>query len=83
MERIIKRGDIFYATLNPVIGSEQGGTRPVLTISNNTGNRYSPTIIIAPITSHTHTKVSRMTNCVYIVAPTHVESVVLLTKVQK
>ena len=40
MERIIKRGDIFYATLNPVIGSEQGGTRPVLTISNNTGNRY-------------------------------------------
>lgn len=40
MERIIKRGDIFYATLNPVIGSEQGGTRPVLTISNNTGNRH-------------------------------------------
>ena len=37
MERIIKRGDIFYATLDPVIGSEQGGTRPVLTISNNTG----------------------------------------------
>ena len=56
MERIIKRGDIFYATLNPVIGSEQGGTRPVLTISNNTGNRHSPTIIVAPITSRTHTK---------------------------
>ena len=54
MERIIKRGDIFYATLNPVIGSEQGGTRPVLTISNNTGNRHSPTIIVAPITSRTH-----------------------------
>ena len=56
MERNIRRGDIFYAELNPVIGSEQGGTRPVLVISNNTGNKYSPTVIIAPITSHTHTK---------------------------
>ena len=51
MDRIIKRGDIYYAELNPVIGSEQGGTRPVLIISNNTGNRYSPTVIIAAITS--------------------------------
>lgn len=51
MNRIIKRGDIFYADLNPVVGSEQGGTRPVLIISNNTGNRYSPTVIIAAITS--------------------------------
>ena len=42
MERIIKRGDIYYAELNPVIGSEQGGTRPVLIISNDTGNRHSP-----------------------------------------
>ena len=64
MERIIKRGDIFYATLNPVIGSERGGTRPVLTISNNTGNRHSPTIIVAPITSRTHTKAK---------LPTHTE----------
>ena len=56
MERMIKRGDVFYAELNPVIGSEQGGTRPVVVISNNTGNRHSPTIIIAPITSRTHTK---------------------------
>ena len=56
MERTIKRGDIFYADLNPVVGSEQGGIRPVLVISNNTGNRYSPTIIIAPITSRTHTR---------------------------
>ena len=46
MERIIKRGDVFYAELNPVVGSEQGGTRPVLIISNNTGNRHSPTVII-------------------------------------
>ena len=42
MERIIKRGDIYYAELNPVIGSEQGGTRPVLIISNDIGNKHSP-----------------------------------------
>ena len=51
MERIIKRGDIYYAELSPVIGSEQGGTRPVLIISNDIGNRYSPTVIVAAITS--------------------------------
>ena len=56
MERIIKRGDIYYAELNPVIGSEQGGTRPVLIISNDIGNKHSPTVIIAPITSRVHTK---------------------------
>ena len=46
MERIIKRGDIYYAELNPVIGSEQGGTRPVLIISNDIGNKHSPTVNI-------------------------------------
>ena len=51
MERKIKRGDIYYANLNPVIGSEQGGTRPVLIISNDVGNKHSPTVIVAPITS--------------------------------
>ena len=56
MDRIIKRGDIYYAELNPVIGSEQGGTRPVLIISNNIGNRYSPTVIIAAITGKVQTK---------------------------
>ena len=56
MERIIKRGDIYYAELNPVIGSEQGGTRPVLIISNDIGNRHSPTVIVAAITSRVHTK---------------------------
>ncbi|CCZ03928.1 toxin-antitoxin system toxin component MazF family [Eubacterium sp. CAG:603] len=50
MDRIIKRGDIYYANLNPVIGSEQGGTRPVLIISNDTGNKHSPTVIVAAIT---------------------------------
>ena len=63
----IKRGDIFYADLNPVRGSEQGGIRPVLVIQNDTGNKFSPTIIIAPITSSpnkvklpTHVEVSGM-----------------------
>ena len=56
MDRIIKRGDIYYANLNPVIGSEQGGTRPVLIISNDIGNRHSPTVIVAAITSRVHTK---------------------------
>ncbi|WP_066496000.1 type II toxin-antitoxin system PemK/MazF family toxin [Abyssisolibacter fermentans] len=48
---IVKRGDILYADLSPVIGSEQGGVRPVLVIQNNVGNKYSPTIIVAAITS--------------------------------
>ena len=47
----VRRGDIFYADLNPVIGSEQGGTRPVLVVQNDIGNKYSPTIIITAITS--------------------------------
>lgn len=47
----IKRGDIFYADLSPVIGSEQGGNRPVLIIQNNVGNHYSPTVIVAAITA--------------------------------
>ena len=48
---IIRRGDIYYADLRPVLGSEQGGVRPVLVIQNNTGNRHSPTVIVAAITS--------------------------------
>lgn len=48
---VVKRGDIFYADLRPVIGSEQGGIRPVLIIQNDTGNRHSPTVICAAITS--------------------------------
>ena len=47
----VKRGDIFYADLSPVVGSEQGGIRPVLIIQNDTGNRHSPTVICAAITS--------------------------------
>ena len=48
---VIRRGDIFYADLRPVVGSEQGGVRPVLIIQNDVGNRHSPTVICAAITS--------------------------------
>jgi mRNA interferase MazF len=51
MNKSIKRGDLYYADLNPVVGSEQGGIRPVLVIQNDVGNKYSPTIIVAAITS--------------------------------
>lgn len=47
----VKRADIFYADLSPVVGSEQGGVRPVLIIQNDVGNRHSPTVIVAAITS--------------------------------
>lgn len=50
----IKRGDIYYADLSPVVGSEQGGLRPVLIIQNDVGNRFSPTVIAAAITSQTN-----------------------------
>ena len=59
----VKRGDVFYADLSPVIGSEQGGFRPVLVVQNDIGNRYSPTVIIAAITS----KISKAK------LPTHIE----------
>lgn len=59
----IKRGDIYYADLSPVIGSEQGGIRPVLIVQNDVGNRYSPTVIAAAITSQ-HDKAK---------LPTHIE----------
>ena len=48
---VVKRGDIYYADLSPVIGSEQGGIRPVLIVQNDVGNKYSPTVIAAAITS--------------------------------
>ena len=62
---IIRRGDVYYADLRPVVGSEQGGVRPVLIIQNDVGNRHSPTVICAAITSRmnkaklpTHVEVS-------------------------
>ena len=51
MDGQIKRGDIYYADLSPVVGSEQGGVRPVLIVQNDVGNKYSPTVIVSAITS--------------------------------
>ena len=51
-EPIVYRGEIYYADLSPAFGSEQGGSRPVLIIQNNIGNKYAPTTIVAPTTSH-------------------------------
>ena len=62
-EMMILRGDIYYADLRPVVGSEQGGIRPVLIVQNDVGNKYSPTVICAAITSQMHK--SKL--------PTHVE----------
>ena len=53
MDTTVKRGEIYYADLSPVVGSEQGGMRPVLIVQNDTGNRHSPTVIAAAITSQT------------------------------
>ena len=53
MDSMVKRGDIFYADLSPVVGSEQGGIRPVLIVQNDTGNKHSPTVMAAAITSQT------------------------------
>ena len=50
-ETMISRGDLFSASLDPVVGSEQGGTRPVVVVQNNVGNRYSPTVIVLAVTS--------------------------------
>ena len=51
---LIKRGELYYADLSPVVGSEQGGVRPVLVVQNDVGNKYSPTVIAAAITSKMH-----------------------------
>ncbi|WP_406543343.1 type II toxin-antitoxin system PemK/MazF family toxin [Clostridium ljungdahlii] len=51
MTTVVKRGDIFYADLSPVVGSEQGGVRPVIILQNDVGNKYSPTVIVVAITS--------------------------------
>jgi len=66
MTKQIKRGDIYFADLNPVIGSEQGDTRPVLIVQNDIGNRHSPTVVVVPLTGSkkaflpTHVRIKRM-----------------------
>ena len=66
---MIKKGDLYFADLSPVVGSEQGGIRPVLVVQNDVGNKYSPTIIVAAVTSQmnkaklpTHVKINKE-NC--------------------
>ena len=70
---VVKRGDIYYANLSPVVGSEQGGLRPVLVIQNDVGNKYSPTVIVAAITS----QISKAK------LPTHVEISAKLFNLEK
>ncbi|SDZ36659.1 mRNA interferase MazF [Proteiniborus ethanoligenes] len=80
---IIKRGDILYADLSPVIGSEQGGVRPVLVIQNDTGNKYSPTVIVSAITSQINK--AKLPTHVEITAPDFglpKDSVVLLEQIR-
>ena len=79
----VKRGDIYYADLSPVVGSEQGGVRPVLIVQNDTGNRYSPTVIAAAITSQTNK--AKLPTHIEISAPDHGlprNSVVLLEQIR-
>ena len=80
---IVKRGDIYYADLSPVIGSEQGGVRPILVIQNDVGNKYSPTIIVAAITSQINK--ARLPTHIEITAPDYglpKDSVVLLEQIR-
>ena len=83
MDSSVKRGDIFYADLSPVVGSEQGGCRPVLIVQNNMGNRHSPTVIAAAITSQMNK--ARLPTHIELVGPTvglTKNSVVLLEQVR-
>ena len=83
MDNSVKRGDIFYADLSPVVGSEQGGVRPVLIVQNDTGNRHSPTVIAAAITSQTGK--ARLPTHIELSANTYglpEESVVLLEQIR-
>lgn len=78
----IRRGDVFYADLNPAIGSEQGGIRPVLVIQNNLGNQFSPTVLIAPITSKVAKKVNLPTHCKIEGEFLELDSMVLLEQIR-
>ena len=83
MDSSVRRGDIFYADLSPVVGSEQGGTRPVLIVQNNMGNKHSPTVIAAAITSQMNK--ARLPTHIELVGPTvglTTNSVVLLEQVR-
>jgi len=83
MSKSILRGDLYYADLNPVVGSEQGGVRPVLVCSNDIGNHHSPTVIVAAITSKTATKANLPTH--YLLRSTselEQDSIILLEQIR-
>lgn len=83
MSNKIQRGDMFYADLNPVIGSEQGGVRPVLVIQNNMGNRFSPTVIVAAISGKILEKADLPTHCkIQAYARLKEESLILLEQIR-
>lgn len=82
-KKVVKRGDVFFADLSPVVGSEQGGVRPVLVIQNDIGNRFSPTVIVAAITAQI--KKAKLPTHVEIDAAKHRfdrDSVILLEQVR-
>lgn len=79
----VRRGDIYYADLSPVVGSEQGGIRPVLIVQNDVGNRFSPTVIAAAITSQTDkTKLPTHITLPSVDCGLHKDSVVLLEQIR-
>ena len=83
MDSSVKRGDIFYADISPVVGSEQGGTRPVLIVQNDMGNKHSPTVIAAAITSQMNK--ARLPTHIELIGPTvglTKNSVVLLEQIR-
>lgn len=82
MDRKIRRGDIFYANLDPVIGSEQGGERPVLIIQNDKGNQHSPTVIVAAVTSRVNKKKSLPTHIHIECAALAKDSIALLEQIR-
>jgi mRNA interferase MazF len=78
----VKRGEMYFADLNPIIGSEQGGVRPVLIIQNDAGNRHSPTVVVAAITSKTKKSVLPTHYTLPVESGLEVSSIVLLEQVR-
>lgn len=78
----ISKGDIYYASLDPIVGSEQNGTRPVVIIQNDIGNKYSPTVLVAPLTSRVKSKPHLPTHV--LVKSEHIKhnSIVLLEQIR-
>ena len=81
MNKNVKRGEIYYADLSPMVGSEQGGVRPVLILQNDTGNQHSPTTIVAAITGR-KTKANLPTHVPFTAGCMKTESIVLLEQIR-